>query len=114
MPQGPDIVCPQGDQLVPLCHSYPPHQFLGQIPCSGQVLGRVVTHMLEFETNDNVVKWNTLDFALPSRGIQTEEQFKARNERMVEMGRDPLPDSARFPEFPIYKLLTPKPLPTTI
>jgi hypothetical protein len=32
---------------------------------TGQVLGRVVTHMLEPETDDNVLYWNTMDAWLP-------------------------------------------------
>ena len=35
---------------------------------TGQVMGRVVTHMLEPETNDNVIRWNTMDAILPSMG----------------------------------------------
>ncbi|KPK87996.1 hypothetical protein AMJ80_11590, partial [bacterium SM23_31] len=60
---------------------------------TGQVMGRVVAHLLEPETNDNVVKWNTMDYALP------------------------LPESrvgGRVRELPIYKLMKPTPLPTKV
>ena len=34
---------------------------------TGQELGALVTQLLEPETSDNIVKWNTMDFALPSK-----------------------------------------------
>ena len=34
---------------------------------TGQELGSLVTQLLEPETSDNIVKWNTMDFALPSK-----------------------------------------------
>jgi hypothetical protein len=72
---------------------------------TGQVLGRLVSHMLEVETDDNVVYWNTMDAWLPrptERAAAETESTAARpatQERVV---------------VPIYKLMTPMPLPTTI
>jgi hypothetical protein len=77
---------------------------------TGQALGRVVTHMLEPETNDNVVKWNTMDFSLP-RTISP-EQRKAMMERMRQRGQEPTEPQPI--EFPIFKLMTPKALPTSV
>jgi len=38
---------------------------------TGQELGSLVAQLLEPETTDNIVKWNTMDFALPKRvGIE--------------------------------------------
>jgi dipeptidyl-peptidase-4 len=75
---------------------------------TGQALGRVVTHMLEPETNDNVVKWNTMDFALPSRPAREEPGEGSVRDR--EAGRQ---TRERPPaEIPIFKLMKPRPLPT--
>ena len=60
---------------------------------TGQVLGRVVAHMLEPETDDNVVYWNTMDAWLPRPSA-------------AENGAPPL--------VPIFKLMTPRPLPSVI
>jgi hypothetical protein len=38
---------------------------------TAQMLGRVVVHMLEPETNDNVVRWNTMDAWLPKTRISS-------------------------------------------
>jgi hypothetical protein len=87
--------------------TFPKGSFVVQ---TGQALGRVVTHMLEPETNDNVVKWNTMDFALPRR-IDPERQ-RAMAQRAREQGRQP-----REPqpvEFPIFKLMRPQALPTSV
>ena len=35
---------------------------------TGQVMGRIITHMLEPETDDNVIVWNTMDDLLPEPG----------------------------------------------
>lgn len=50
---------------------------------TAQSLGRLVAHMLEVETRDNVVYWNTMDAWIP-----------------------------RSPVVPIFKLMTPTPLST--
>ena len=43
---------------------------------TGQVMGRVVAHLLEPETNDNVVKWNAMDAILPRAPRQREIVFR--------------------------------------
>ena len=79
---------------------------------TGQPLGRIVTHMLEPETNDNVVKWNTLDFLLPAGAMRSqpadeEERRAAANPPQTQTRREPV-------EFPIYKLMKPQALPAKV
>ena len=74
---------------------------------TGQALGRLVTHMLEPETNDNVVKWNTMDFALPAGSNRPQ----VADEEQPRPAANP-PQSRREPvEFPIYKLMKPQAFP---
>jgi len=75
---------------------------------TGQALGRVAAHMLEPETNDNVVKWNTMDYALPvTRAATDEEMPEQRTARGAQAERRPS-------ELPIYKLMKSQALPTHI
>ncbi len=60
---------------------------------TGQMLGRLVTHMLEAETDDNVIYWNTMDAWLP-------------RPPSVEAGEDPL--------VPIFKVMQPVAIPTLL
>jgi hypothetical protein len=57
---------------------------------TGQMMGRVAAHLLEPETNDSVVRWNAMDAILPRLGGQRREP----------------------PIMPIYKVMTPRALPT--
>lgn len=59
---------------------------------AGQALGRVAAHLLEVETTDNVIYWNTMDAWIP-------KARHANGERAL---------------VPIYKLMTPTPLPTML
>ena len=77
---------------------------------TGQPLGRVVTHMMEPETNDNVVKWNTMDFALPVN--PTRAQAADEEERRAES--NPAQPRSEPVEFPIYKLMKPQALATRV
>jgi hypothetical protein len=63
---------------------------------TAQNLGRLVTHMLEAETEDNVIYWNTMDAWLPRPGTSWAEG--SRNS-------DPGP-----PLVPIYKIMQPTPI----
>jgi dipeptidyl-peptidase 4 len=85
------------------------------IPTS-QFLGRLVTHMLEPETDDNVVYWNTMDAWIPRpgapeetpglpRGVDPEDLPPEWAARMAERGP---------PVLPVYKLMAPAPLPARI
>ncbi len=64
---------------------------------TGQMQGRVAAHLLEAETRDGVVYWNRMDPWIPKTAV---EAFKA--------GDGPPP------EFPIWKLMGPTPLPTRL
>lgn len=72
---------------------------------TGQALGRLAAHMLEPETDDNVVYWNTMDAWLP----RPEPPALADGENEPRRRRAQGP-----PLVPIYKLMQPTPLPTTI
>ena len=61
-----------------------------------QNLGRLAAHMLEVETEDNVVYWNTMDAWLPRPGTNWAAGFG---------NQDPGP-----PLVPIYKIMRPTPL----
>ncbi|MEJ2540583.1 MAG: M14 family zinc carboxypeptidase [Gemmatimonadota bacterium] len=62
---------------------------------TGQMLGRLVSHMLEVETDDNVVYWNTMDAWLPRPGAETDGE-----------GSPAL--------VPIFKIMRPVALPTVM
>ena len=82
-----------------------------------QFLGRLAAHMLEPETDDNVVYWNTMDAWIP-RPAEAEE------EQALPAGVDPQdPRVAAFMRrrgqrgpavVPIYKLMSPTALPTRL
>jgi len=83
---------------------------------TGQTMGRVVTHLLEPETNDNVVKWNTMNAMLPRPPRRRNMDFlrragadstaiKAYMERRQRQERQ-----ARI--FPIFKIMEQTKLPT--
>jgi len=84
---------------------------------TAQFLGRLVTHMLEPETEDNVVYWNTMDAwiprpraegeaAGPPRGTDPEDVPPEVAARMAQQQGPPV--------LPIYKLMAPTPLPARI
>jgi hypothetical protein len=81
---------------------------------TGQVMGRVVTHLLEPETDDNVVRWNTIDAILPNLGGQRpapeEEPAVAPPVAVPQQPQRRGP----APILPIFKLMKPTPLPTRI
>jgi dipeptidyl-peptidase 4 len=72
--------------------SFPEGTFVVQ---TGQMLGRLVAHMLEPETNDNVIYWNTMDAWLPEAQLAD-------------------PNAEGEPILPIYKLMSRRPLPATL
>jgi hypothetical protein len=74
---------------------------------TGQVLGRLVSHMLEVETEDNVIYWNTMDAWLP----RPTERAAPPTESTAAVTAGPRQEGALVP---IYKLMTPMPLPTTV
>lgn len=62
---------------------------------TAQMRGRLVAHMLEPESSDNVIYWNTMDAWLPKAELE-----------------DPEEDDR--PLIPIYKLMERRPLPTML
>ncbi|HSM03756.1 MAG TPA: M14 family zinc carboxypeptidase [Longimicrobiales bacterium] len=67
---------------------------------TGQMLGRLVSHMLEVETDDNVVYWNTMDAWIPRPGQAS--------------GGSGQQDDDGPPLVPIFKLMEPTALPTVM
>jgi hypothetical protein len=67
---------------------------------TAQYLGRLVAHMLEPESSDNVVYWNTMDAWIPRPGANASGS-----------GSDLL---ASEPVVPIYKVMRPTELPSTV
>ena len=76
---------------------------------TAQFLGRLVTHMLEPETDDNVVYWNTMDAWIP-RPVDpaTAQEDPPAGAR----GREREPQGP--PLVPIFKLMTPTALTTRL
>ena len=74
---------------------------------TGQLLGRLVCHMLEPETDDNVIYWNTMDAWLPR------PQPALRPPADVTFQLDP-GGASEPPLVPIYKLMARLALPTVV
>jgi dipeptidyl-peptidase 4 len=77
---------------------------------TGQSLGRVVTHILEPETDDNVIYWNTMDAWLP-RPAQAGPARAADDEEEETPARRASPEP---PLVPIFRLMQPTALPAAI
>jgi len=143
------------DETLKRTQTFPKGSFVIR---TGQTMGRVVAHMLEPETNDNVIRWNAMDAILPRvpNTDQTAAQTAARGQRAAgqraagqraagQRGqrqqqviteqragqraagqqragqraagmpqRGGQRGGAREPIVPIFKLMTPKELPTMI
>jgi len=107
-------------EVVTLDMSFPKGTYV--IP-TAQFLGRLVTHMLEPETDDNVVYWNTMDAWIP-RPMEEGQGGGDDEEEMAPAGRTP---PAGFPQgfggqgrdegppiLPIYKIMKPTGLTTRL
>lgn len=99
---------------------------------TGQMLGRLVSHMLEPETEDNVVYWNTMDAWLPKAALEPNAGLRrgggpggrgagARGGRPGGAGRRGGPPGGGRrgepegpPVVPIYKVMAPIALPAVI
>jgi len=77
---------------------------------TGQVLGRVVAHMLEPETPDNVIYWNTMDAWLPKAALQPRASAQADDDD-DEGGPGA---QSEPPLIPIFKVMRPTPLPARL
>ncbi len=88
-------------EVITVTEQFPVGTFV--VP-TAQNLGRLAAHMLEAETEDNVIYWNTMDAWLP-RAAEEPPRGPSGN----QANRSPRP-----PLVPIYKLMTPTPLATTL
>lgn len=80
---------------------------------TAQFLGRLVTHMLEPETDDNVVYWNTMDAWIPRPVDEAEADEGGGPAGMPPgFGRQRGPQGP--PVLPIFKLMTPTPISTRL
>ncbi|MFC1555354.1 M14 family zinc carboxypeptidase [candidate division KSB1 bacterium] len=95
------VVVTFADETVKSTRTFPKGTFVIR---TGQVMGRLVTHMLEPETNDNVVKWNAMDALLPSAPRQ-----RGQRGGIPQVQQQPQPRI-----FPIFKIMRPESLPTKI
>jgi hypothetical protein len=101
-------------EVVTLDQSFPKGTYV--VP-TAQFLGRLAAHMLEPESDDNVVYWNTMDAWLPRPAEEPEE---------AELPEGMDPEDPRVQQFmrqrarqgpavvPIFKLMTPAALPTRL
>lgn len=89
------------DEPVTRTVTLPPQTYVVR---TGQMRGRLVAHMLEPETNDNVIYWNTMDAWLPFGQLLNPEE-----EGGLGFQGQPGP-----PLAPIHKLMTPMGLPLRI
>jgi dipeptidyl-peptidase 4 len=98
--------------VIPIRRTFPRGTWI--VP-TGQVLGRVVTHMLEPETDDNVIYWNTMDAWLP-RPAREGPAPAAGADRTADDEEEP-PARRASPEpplVPIFRLMQPTALPAAI
>jgi hypothetical protein len=73
---------------------------------TAQYLGRLVAHMLEVETEDNVVYWNTMDGWIPREATPAGRGRGGRGGGQAQ--------AARPPFVPIYKVMAPVALGTRV
>ena len=93
-------------EVLTLEQSFPAGTYV--VP-TAQPLGRLVAHMLEAETDDNVIYWNTMDAWVPRPGA-------------TAAGGGGLPNADREPALPlrgpllvpIYKVMRPTPLASAV
>jgi len=76
---------------------------------TAQPLGRLVAHMLEAETDDNVIYWNTMDAWVPRPGGRP-----AGGGGLPNADREPLLPFSGPLLVPIYKLMRPTPLASAV
>ena len=91
-------------EVLSVRHYFPKGTYV--VP-TAQFLGRLVGHMLEPETDDNVIYWNTMDAWLP-RPRDTSQQTPPTD----QYGRPRGPQGP--PLVPIFKLMTPTQLTTRL
>lgn len=88
------------DEPVTLTREFPAGSYVVR---TGQMLGRVAAHMLEPETNDNVIYWNTMDAWLPlGQVLPAPDRVPDREEGFPGFSRPSGP-----PLVPIFKVMRP-------
>jgi len=110
-PASVTVTC--ADETVKRTQTFPSGTYIVR---TGQVLGRLVCQMLEPETDDNVVTWNTMDALLPrvsQQGMTTGGQRRGQQQGMAGGGQR-RGQQSRAAVIPIFKLMTPTPLATKI
>lgn len=79
---------------------------------TGQMLGRVAAHMLEPETNDNVIYWNTMDAWLPlNRLVPVQRQADDPEDATPGPPAGGMGQPQGPPLAPIFKVMRPTGLP---
>lgn len=91
------------DEPVTQARTYPAGTYVVR---TNQMRGRLAAHMLEPETNDNVVYWNTMDAWLPLARLQAMKEGRGGQARPGPGGAPQGP-----PLAPITKLMEPRGLP---
>ncbi len=89
-------------EVVEVERDFPAGSF---VVSTAQMMGRLVAHMLEPESTDNVIYWNTMDAWLPKAELQDADEDEEEDEEEDEDGP---------PLIPIYKLMDVRPLPTVL
>jgi hypothetical protein len=102
----------QVGEVVTVTRSFPTGTYV--IP-TAQFLGRLAAHMLEPETDDNVVYWNTMDAWIPRPRPAAAATAPARavdpEDAPAQVGRG---GQQGPPLVPIFKLMKPTPLPARL
>ncbi len=83
---------------------------------TGQYAGRLISHLLEPETNDNVIHWNTMDALLSKlepedevvQNVQANQRGYTTSSAVSEIQED------TPPIIPIYKVMKPTAIPTSV
>ncbi|MFC1477366.1 M14 family zinc carboxypeptidase [candidate division KSB1 bacterium] len=115
------------DETIKRTQTFPKGSYIIR---TGQMMGRVVTHLLEPETNDNVITWNTMDAILPRAPSPPREETRQQAQRagaqragarQQAAGRAGQPAGGQRggrqqqqPVIPIFKLMRPTAIPTKI
>lgn len=95
------------DEPVTQTRTYPAGTYVVR---TGQMMGRLAAHLLEPETNDNVVYWNTMDAWLPLARLQALKDGSAGGGR-PDPEEGPQRPAQGPPLAPIVKLMKPQGLP---
>lgn len=99
------------DQPITQTRTFPAGSYVVR---TGQMLGRVAAHMLEPETNDNVIYWNTMDAWLPLNRLLP-IQRPAGDPEDATPGPPAGGGQAQGPPLaPIFKVMRPMAIPARI